>query len=87
MQGQSLLPVFAGQETKREKPIFWEWRRGQAVYNNGFKIVKNGLDNPWDLYNLENDPTETNNLAEQNSEKVEELEKLFDDWKASLPDI
>jgi arylsulfatase len=85
MQGQSLLPVLSGENTQREKPIFWEWRRGQAVYSDGFKIVKNGLERPFDLYDLRNDPTETINLAVKNPEKVRELEQLFKDWKTTLP--
>jgi arylsulfatase len=85
MQGQSLLTVFKGEETNREKPIFWEWRRGQAVYSDGFKIVKNGLDKPFDLYDLKNDPTETMNLADKNPSKVQELEQLFKEWKTTLP--
>lgn len=85
MQGQSLLPVFSGEIVKREKPIFWEWRQGQAVYSDSWKIVKEGLDNPWDLYNLENNPTETINLATENPEKVKELEQLFINWKSGLP--
>ena len=87
MQGQSLLSVFKGEKVNREKAIFWEWRRGQAVYNEGFKIVKNGLDKPFDLYDLKNDPTETRNLADKNPEKVKELEQLFTNWKASLPEF
>jgi len=86
MQGKSLLPVFNGEDVQRDKPIFWEWSDGQAAYNNSWKIVKEGLDNPWDLYNLEDDPTETNNLAEQHPEKVEELDQLFTEWKAGLPE-
>jgi arylsulfatase len=87
MQGQSLLSVFSGGNINREKPIFWEWRRGQAVYYQGYKIVKNGLNNPFDLYNIEEDPTETNNLAESNPDKLNELEKLFMKWKKSLPEF
>ena len=87
MQGQSLLPVFRGEDPERNDPIFYEWRSGQAVYHNSWKIVKEGLDNPWDLYNLEDDPTETNNLAEQHPEKVEELDQLFTEWKAGLPEF
>ena len=43
MQGQSLLPVFMGKTHQREKPIFWEWSDGQAVYFDSFKIVKEGI--------------------------------------------
>lgn len=84
MQGESLLPVLLGENTQRKKPIFWEWSDGQAAYFNSFKIVKEGLDNPWELYNLETDPTETNNLAGKNPEKTKELEELFADWKVGL---
>lgn len=87
MQGQSLLPVFRGEKAVRENPIFWEWRRGQAVYHNEFKIVKDGLDNPFELYNLENDPTETQNIAEANPAILMNMEKLFKDWKNSLPEF
>ena len=86
MQGQSLLPVFKGENVERENPIFWEWRRGQAVYSDSWKIVKDGLDNPWELYNIENDPTETKNLGTENPEKVKELDQLFNNWKSNLPD-
>ncbi len=48
MQGESLLAVFKGKDVQREKPVFWEWRNGQAVYHNSWKIVKEGLDKPWD---------------------------------------
>ena len=85
MQGQSLLPVFYGENQTRERPVFWEWQDGQAVYFNSFKIVKEGFDSTWELYNLEIDPTETNNLASENPGKVEELNNLFSEWKSGLP--
>ena len=85
MQGESLLPVFLGKYIQREKPIFWEWQNGQAAYQNNYKVVKNGLDNPFELYNLETDPTEIKNLATENPEKAEEMEKMFLEWKAGLP--
>jgi arylsulfatase len=85
LQGESLLPVFLGKNVQRKKSIFWEWQNGQAVYSNGFKIVKHGLDKPFELYNLTTDPTETNNLATENPEKAGELEKMFLEWKTELP--
>ncbi len=84
-RGESLLLVFEGGNVLRRTPLFWEWRRGQAVYSNSYKIVKEGLHKPWDLYNLDIDPTETHNLSEANPEKVKELEQLFKAWKSKLP--
>ncbi len=85
MQGQSLLPVLKGDEPWRENPLFWEWGQGQAVYYDSWKLVRHGLDNSWELYNMENDPAETENIANSNLYKVNELESLFDEWKLSLP--
>lgn len=85
MQGESLLPVFTGEKLTREKPLFFEWGRGQAAYSEGWKIVRFGLDKPWELYNLQDDPTEINNIATDNPEKVLNLEMLLGDWKESLP--
>ncbi|MGL6268320.1 MAG: sulfatase-like hydrolase/transferase, partial [Chitinophagaceae bacterium] len=40
----------------------------------------------WELYNLNEDPTETNNLAKSNPQKLEELKKKFDEeaWKYNV---
>lgn len=80
-EGESLLPVLLGNKIEREKPLFWEWRNGQAVSYQSWNLVKEGLDNPWELYNLTDDPTETNNLAYKNKTKVIELQQLFKEWK------
>lgn len=86
MQGQSLLPVFQGQQADREKPLFWEWSQGQAVYHNSWKLVRHGLNKSWELYNLNDDPVETMNMAVQQPDKKAELEKLFMEWKEGLAD-
>lgn len=87
MQGQSLMPVLLGENRTRENPLFWEWARGQAVCQDSWKLVRQGHDNPWELYNLNDDPTETNNRAENYPGKVNELEKLFLAWKDQLPEF
>ena len=38
MQGESLLPAFKGEKSTREKPIFWEWSDGKAVYSDHGKL-------------------------------------------------
>lgn len=85
LQGESLLPAFTGKKDSRDTPLFFEWGRGQAVYSEGWKIVRYGLDNPWELYNLQDDPTEIHNIAAENPEKVSDIEIMFGIWKASLP--
>ncbi len=84
MQGQSLLPALMGKEKKRKKPLFWEWNKGQSVRDGEWKLVRDGLDSEWDLYNVNSDPTETQNLATEEAEKVREMESLFLQWKEEV---
>jgi arylsulfatase len=79
LEGQSLLPIFLGREREHPKPIFWEHEGNRAVRLGQWKLVaRNGDD--WELYNLESDRTEQNNLARTRPEKVKELSELYDAW-------
>jgi arylsulfatase len=82
MQGESFLPALLGEKEVREKPLFWEWSDGQAVRNGEWKLVHEGLEASWELYNLADDPTETQNMASQHPGLVEELAGMFETWKA-----
>ena len=82
MAGESFLPVLLGEEMERSRPLFWEWRRGQAVREGDWKLVREGLDAPWELYNLRRDPTETINQAGPYPQKVEEMSGMFEAWKS-----
>ncbi len=80
MQGVSLLPTFMGEHPNREKPLFWEWSRGQAIRAGDWKLVRWGRDADWDLYHVTEDPAEIDNLASDQPEKVAEMEQLFLQW-------
>lgn len=45
-----------------------------------WKIVKNGKNELWDLYDIGKDPTETNNLYKELPDKVAELNALYEQW-------
>ncbi len=81
LQGESLLPALTGKSVDRKKPLFWEWRNGQAVRQGEWKLVREGPELEWDLYNVANDPTEINKLSADFPEKVREMESLFLKWK------
>lgn len=64
----------------------WKAEAAHRPDNVDFNFIGNNLpadksfdDDDWQLYNLKDDPTETNNLAKKNPEKLEELKKLFDE--------
>lgn len=79
IEGKSLLPVIFNITKTRHDSLFWEHEGGRAARVGNWKIsaLKN---HPWELFDLQNDRTETNNLAKYHPEKVSELEKLWDKW-------
>ncbi len=79
--GVSLMPVIRGGDPARGKPLFWAWEDGCAARDGKWKIVKNGLDKPWSLYDLQADPSETVDLAAGNPKVVARLDILFDEWR------
>jgi len=81
-QGMSLLPILQGKKRRPHNAIFWEHIGNCAVRQGKWKLVaeKNG---DWELYDLEKDRTEMNNLAEKYPKKANELMALYKDWAKS----
>lgn len=77
--GKSLLPILKGEERTPHDAIFWEHAGGKAVRKGDWKLA--ALHNSdWELFNMKNDRTETNNLAASHPEKVAEMGKLWEEW-------
>jgi len=78
--GQSLLPVLYGGRIAGPRTLCWATSGCRAIRIGPWKLVaaKGG---PWELYNLETDRTELNDLAQQDPERVEAMAKAFDQWK------
>ena len=86
LDGISLRPAFSGQPLNRESPIFIEHETNASVRDGQWKLVGKKVSmyggthhNNWELYNLHNDPTETQNLA---SEKPDIAKRLAGQWEA-----
>ena len=77
--GKSLLPIFHGKEREPHQEIYWHFSRANAVRQGDLKVVRAGK--AWELYDLNADPTEMNNLAEVRPDKTAELAKMWEDWK------
>ena len=80
MEGVSLIPTFKNKNIKRPAPIFWEHIGNHAVRDGDWKLVASGETGPWELYNLIEDRSEMNNLAEKHPEKVEQMSKAWLEW-------
>ena len=84
--GKSLVPLFKG-ENKRihTEPIFWEHEGNKAVRLGKYKLVstwEKDVETKWELYDMDVDRTEMNDLTEQMPEKVKKMSKMYDDWAA-----
>jgi len=80
LQGESLKPVFQGKEINRLKPLFWEHMGSRGVRNGDWKLVSSRRENVWELYNMETDRTELNNLADHYPEKRDHMIQLYEEW-------
>ncbi|MHC4433322.1 MAG: sulfatase-like hydrolase/transferase, partial [Planctomycetota bacterium] len=69
-EGKSLVPAFGNKPIEREA-IYWEHEGNRAVRQGKWKLVSRHPGG-WELYDLEADRTELNNLAGEHPQKVEQ---------------
>jgi arylsulfatase len=82
LEGTSLVPAFMDEELL-ERALFWEHEGNKAVRLGRYKLVsrwKKDAEYNWELYDLEADRSETNDLYVTMPEKVIELEVLWKNW-------
>ena len=79
LEGESLLPAIESGRWARQKPIFWEHEGNRAVRMGRWKLVSE-YPRDWELYDVEEDRTELNNLAEKDPQKRDELARLYHEW-------
>ena len=77
LEGLSLVPAFDNKPIQREA-IYGEHMGNRFIRAGKWKLVSE-YDKPWELYDLETDRTETNNLASKRPEKVNELTAKYED--------
>ena len=84
IDGISFLPTLAGGEQKKHDYMYWEFHEkgGRlAVRQDKWKLVRYNVNKEpqgsYELYNLEVDPGEENDLASENPGKVSELQDIM----------
>ena len=96
LDGEDLHDVWLGADRARERACFWEWRYRVfghvanhpprlAVRQGDFKLLMNPDGSRLELYDLERDPGERDNLASEQPDQVKVLRDLLLEWNAELP--
>ncbi len=84
--GKSLAPLFVGETREEHKQLWWLHEGHRAILKGNLRLVA-AKNDPWELFDMSVDPTETNNLATTQPDKVRELEKAWNEQAASIKEL
>ena len=102
LDGVDVSAAWFGKTLTRTKPLFWEYGRNTksfkypdgrdrspnvAVRDGKWKLLVYANGTHAELYDLEKDANETQNLAEQEKEITARLRHLALDWRRALPKL
>lgn len=78
-EGKSLRPIFEGKTREPHEAIYWEHEGNRAVRMGKWKLVAKHR-GAWELYDLEADRSETNDLAKKDADRVKDMAAKYQAW-------
>ena len=79
VEGKSLVPIIKGKQRRGHTSLFWELNGQRAVRSSEWKLV--GQEGKaWELYNLQIDRGEMNDLADRRPDIVNKLGLMYREW-------
>jgi arylsulfatase len=82
-EGASLKPAFTGKTIVRKNPIYWEHEGNRAIRDGKWKLVAERSEK-WQLYNVEKDRTELEDLSLKHPDIAKSLEVKYNNWYKSV---
>jgi len=85
LDGVDLLPYLRGEnQTAPHETLYWRMNEMWAIRKGDWKVHKDRGTRPSQLFNLDEDPGEQVDLAEENSDQLAALTSDFDAWAATV---
>ncbi len=76
LQGKSLVPIFQGKEREGHEFLYFHFGDNRAIRKGKWKLVTHRA-SQWELFDIQKDGTEMNNLASKHPAVVKELSELW----------
>ncbi len=84
LPGRSLVPAFAKDGTVTRDAVYFNHQGNSGLRKEGWKIVRDGPNKPWALYDLTRDRGEIHDLAGEQPDRVREMDALWKKLDASF---
>lgn len=88
LDGNSITPIFKNDIKEfAERPLFWhiasQWKHGtcSVIRKNNYKLIQFLADGKLELYNLNEDPSESTNLVETNKDVANTMLAELVEWR------
>ena len=79
-EGKSMVPLLLGKQRESHEFLFWEWAGNRAVRSGDWKACWDNRRKQWELYNLPEDRTEMNDLADEQPDRTKRLAGAWTAW-------
>jgi len=79
-EGKSIVPILRGDKREPHETLAWFWSGNRAVRQGKWKLVWDSQFKEWELFDVEADRTELNDLAQRHPDRVEELAAVWFAW-------
>ena len=92
--GKSFLPVLNQKESWNNRTVFWHSSKARpvntgdtkssAIRKGDYKLINWYKEGRTELYNIKNDPSESNNLSKNKPKLTLELLEELNNWKSKF---
>ena len=78
-EGTSLVSVLSGEDHLADRQLYFEHMGNSGIVEGNWKLVRSHQQ-AWELYNLTEDRSETNNLATEFPDQLDALRRKYEQW-------